>query len=209
MEKPLTVTSGIAAAKFSKFVEQVLDPACSAAGIIDRRFQLILEQEKDLKVRTRVEQLLRDLDAEVMESEMISVDYDEANAIVTAFDANNFRSKWVDLDLATIQVAGSGKVDHQVFEWHPNRVIYNREIWPNLKKAKPGYKFADFLTALKYALKLSDRQLQYPLVILFEHNGLLYCLILGRVDGRRLVGVLRDNLGGYWLEYCRFLLVRE
>lgn len=208
METPLTVTP-VADRKFGKFYWHVFEPACEAAGFTDERFQLLLEQEKDLQVRTRVEQFLRELNSQVMESETISVDYDEANAIITAFEANNFGSKWVNLDLTTIQVAGHGKVDHRVFEWHPGRVVYNREIWPNLKKAKPGYKFADLLTALKYAFKLPDRQLQYPLVILFEHLGQLCFLFLNRIDGRRGVSVSRGCLDSHWSGLCRFLLVRE
>ena len=210
MEASLTVTP-VADRKFGKFYTQVFEPASEAAGFTDERFQLLLEQEKDLQVRTRVEQFLRELNGQVMESETVSVDYDEANATIAAFEANKFGSKWVDLDLATIQVGGSGKVDHKVFEWHPNRVVYNREIWPHdkLKKVKPGYKFADFLTALKYALKVPDRQLDHPLVILFEHNGRLCYLYLRRDGVERRVGVNRTSLGGSWRGGCRFLLVRE
>lgn len=208
MEAPLTVTP-VADRKFGKFYQQVFEPACEAAGFTDERFQLLLEQEKDIQVRTRVEKFLRELSGEVMESETISVDYDEANAIIAAFEANNFGSKWVDVDLATIQVVGKGKVDHKVFEWHPGRVVYNRELWPNPKAAKPGYKLADFLTALKYALKLSGRQMQYPLVILFKINGQLCDLYLYRCGDLRSVRVFRGRLGGIWSERCRFLVVRE
>jgi hypothetical protein len=142
------------------------------------------------------------------------VDYDEPNAIIAAFEANSFGSKWVAVDLAAIRVEGKGKVDHKVFEWHPNRVVYNREIWPHekLKKAKPGYKFADFLTVLKYALKLPDRQMQHPLIILFEINGQLCYLYLRRYGDLRYANVSRDRLGRLvspWHEACRFLLVRE
>ena len=211
METPLTVPP-VADRKFGKFYEQVFEPASIAAGMTDRRFQLLIEQEKDLQVRTRVEQFLRELDGEAMESDTVSVDYEEANAIVAAFEANQFGSEYVDLDLATIQVAGSGKADHQVFEWHPNRVVYNREIWPHdkLKKTKPGFKFADFLTALKYALKLPGRQLDHPLVILFEHSGGPWYLVLYRVGGGRYAHV-RRNVPWWQMGRgrVRFLLVRE
>lgn len=211
MSDTSTVTTAISDGQIAKFYEQVFHPAFGASEITEPRFQLILEQEKDLQVRTRFEQFLRQLESEVMGSETIPVDYDELNSIVAAFEANKFGSKWVDVELATIQVAGSGKVDHKVYEWHPNRIVYNREIWPqaNLKKVKPGYKFADFLTALKYALKVPDRQLDHPLVILFELNGKLCYLCLSRRVGLRVVFVNRTRLGHYWLAICRFLLVRE
>ena len=210
MEAPLTVTP-VADRKFGKFYEQVFEPACEAVGITDKRFQQLLEQEKDAQVRTRFEQFIRELNASIMESETISVDYDEASGVVAAFEANKFGDKWVDLNLSTIQVAGKGKVDHKVFEWHLNRVVYNREIWPHekLKKVKPGYKFADFLTALKYALKVPGRQLDHPLVILFEHNGRLCYLLLRRIGDSRRVDVRRDLLGIRWGGDVRFLLVRE
>lgn len=178
MESPLTVTL-VADRKFGKFYEQVFEPACEAAGMTDHRFQLLLEQEKGLRVRTRVEQLLCELNGEIMESATIFVDYDEPNAIVTAFEANNFESKLVELDLATIQVAGSGKVNHQVFEWDTGRISSNRDVWPK-PKDRPSFKYADFLTALKYALKLPDRQMQHGLIIPFEHDGKPCHLIIRR-----------------------------
>src|SRR5580698_10357386 len=99
MEAPLTVTTAIADGKISKFNETALLPALASLGITDSRFQLILEQEKDIQLRTNLEKLFRQLNGEVMESETISVDYDEPNAIVAAFKANDFGSKWVDVDL--------------------------------------------------------------------------------------------------------------
>ena len=143
METPLTVTTAIADGKISKFNETALLPALAALGITDSRFQLMLQQEKDIQLRTNLEKLFRQLNGDVMESETISVDYDEPNAIVSAFAANNFGSKWVDVDLAAIQVAGSGKVDHAVFEWHPNRVTVtfwvgvNRFFPENFRKNLP------------------------------------------------------------------------
>lgn len=147
---------------------------------------------------------------EVMKSETISVDYDAPNAIVTAFEANNFHSGTSARSLAAMAIllVGKGKVDRQVFEWHPSRRVHNREIWPEIE-AQPGYKFADVLTALKYALKLPDRQLQYPLVILFDHRGQCYCLFLDRLGGRRLADVYRATLNLPYRKSCRFLLIRQ
>jgi hypothetical protein len=145
---------------------------------------------------------------EVMKSETISVDYDEANAIITAFEAKNAGWRGGAKYLATTQVAGKGKVNHQVFEWHPNRVVHNRELWPKIE-AQPGYKFADVLTAMKYALDLPDRQMQYPVAILFEQNSRPYCLYLDRLEGRPQVDVFRLSLDLGYRKSFRFLLVHE
>ncbi len=210
MEPPFTVAP-VADRKFDKFYAQVFEPACEAIGITNERFQNLMEQDNDAQVQARFEQFIRELNASIMESETIPVDYDEPNAILAAFEANDFGNKWVELDLATIQVAGKGKGSHKVFEWHPNRVLSNREIWPknNLNKIKPGYKFADPLTALKYALKVPHRQFQHPLVILFELEGLLWYLDLDKDEDLRHVCITRAYFDNSWRNNVRFLLIRE
>jgi hypothetical protein len=110
--------------------------------------------------------------------------------------------------LATIQVAGKGKVNHQACEWHPNHRVRNRELWPKIE-ARSGYKLADVLTVMKYALELPDRQMQYRLAILFEQNGRPYCLYLDRLSGRPRVDVFRITLDLPYRQSFRFLLDRE
>jgi hypothetical protein len=161
---------------------------------------------------------------EVMKSETVSVDYGAPNAVIVAFAANQFyRSPQgavgligaasLRRNLTNSQSMGTGTVNREVFEWFPDRTLHNRDIWPEIE-AKPGYQFADILTALQYALKFPDRQLQYPLVIMFvqdEQSDKHFVLCLDRIRGKRTADVFRVSLNLPWSRgrHFRFLLVKK
>lgn len=73
-----------------------------------------------------------------------------------------------------------------------------------------GFQFVDPLTSLLYALKLPERQTKYPLGILFYDTEGELCYLCLFVDGDgRYLNVYRNSPGGRWLDYVRFLAVRE
>ena len=145
---------------------------------------------------------------------IIPVDYDSADAINAAITENDFGSKYVSVDTSKIPLGGTGQVDEEVHEVHFGKRMYNRDLPEALKQRgvesgfKLGFKFANFLTALKFALKHPGKQLEYPLVILFyDVNGQLCYLYLYEDDGERDLSVNPDNPGDYWRDYVRFLAV--
>lgn len=174
------------------------------------RFQKIVEQERQLCVRSRFVQFLRDIAAEIIDMVAIHSDYTALNAIAKALDDNRFDTKYLELRPEQIPLMGSGEVDHEVGEVHLNQYLTTREVMAKIDER--GYKFADPLTALLYALKLPDRQRQHPLVILFEDStGRICYLILGGDGLERNVHGNRDSLDDRrpWRWYYRFLVVRK
>src|SRR3989344_2772901 len=138
---------------------------------------------------------------------IISVSY-VPGAIAQAIEANHFDSKYLDLSPDQIPLIGSGSVEHEVHEVHFDRVMFNRDLLlPDALGS--GMQFADPLTALHYALKLPNRQRYYPLFVLFEVGGQLWCLCLHGAASERWLRVDRLGLNGNWLPGCRFLAVRK
>jgi septum formation topological specificity factor MinE len=171
------------------------------------RFQLILQQEKNLKVRSRFVQFLRDILAEIIDMVAIHVNYSEENAIAKAIEDGHFNDKYLDLKPEEIPLIGSGEADHEVGELHLNEYLTTRDVM--VKVDEQGFKFADPLTALRYAVKLPERQRQYPLAILFEAAGRLWFLILDRNADERGLIVYRCYLDRGWGGRYRFLVVRK
>lgn len=180
--------------------------------------QALIEQEKDLKVGSRVVELLKTIIAEIIKWVTIRCNYDAPNAIAQAIEDNQFGYKYLDLPADQIPLlgppsrageAGSGEVDHEIGEVHLNQEgITTREVLRKINTSERN--FCDPLTALRYAAERPDRQRQYPLAILFEDaNGQLWDLILYEGDGGRRVVVRRGNLDDGWIAGCRFLVVRK
>ena len=179
-----------------------------------RVFRRVETQELDAFVKSR-SKTLRQKILQVVEQEfeffsgrvIITVSY-VSGAIVQAIEANHFDSEYVDLSLDQIPLIRSGSVEHEVHEVHFDRVMFNRDLLlPDALGS--GMQFADSLTALQYALKLPDRQRHYPLVVLFEVAGQLWCLRLSGVAGERRLRVDRVGPDGNWGPVCRFLTVRK
>ena len=139
---------------------------------------------------------------------VISVNYDEADAIAKAIKAGAFDYNWVSIDVNDIPLGGTGQANHEVFELQLNRIIYSRDLPDELDSRELA--FADPLTALRYAKELPDRQRKYPLGILFTNTkGQLCSLILRERDRRRYLFVSHENSDDDWLELYRFLVVRK
>ena len=146
----------------------------------------------------------------------VPVNYDELEAIAKAIEENKFGWKYVGLDPAKIPLIGTDQVVREVHEVHFGRVMYNRDLPNALKQRgeelgyKGGFKFADLLTALRFACANPDRQKKYPLAILFtDKNGQLWCLYLDEDSDGRNLNVNQSALAYYWLENVRFLVVCE
>ena len=199
----VTVSEGQA----RKLVDQ-LKPGLVEAIMVGKlphdRFQFMLQQEKNLKIRSRFVQFLRDILAEIIEMVAIHSSY-QPNAIAMAIDENHFDATCLNLAPEQIPLMGSGEVEHEVSALHLNEYLTTREVMAKVDER--DFKFADPLTTLLYALKLPDRQRQYPIITLFEVNGQLWYLLLeGDVGGRDL-RVDRYDLDGRLNGRCRFLVV--
>ncbi len=70
-----------------------------------------------------------------------------------------------------------------------------------------GKKFASPLTALRYATKYPEKQLCDPLAVIFEIDGDLWHLILGRDRSKRRLTIGLCGLGYEWGESFHFLVV--
>lgn len=141
------------------------------------------------------------------------VNYDLANAIATAIEANGFGYKHLDVDVDQIPLIGIGKTVEQVREVGFDKVMYNCHLPEALKQKgveagfKNGYIFANPLTALLWALKNPDIQKDHPIGILFYVRQQLYCLSLGSIDGVRRLSVYEDTSDNHWGNFVRFLVV--
>lgn len=142
------------------------------------------------------------------------VDYDLSNAIAKAIEEAGFDWKYLGLSPEDMPLVGTGQVEHEVHEVHFGKVMYNRDL-PNALKERGkalgfpnGFKFADVLTAIRYACALPDQQRKYPLGILFtDAKGRLWCLYLHEDGRERYLLVYRRGPVSHWDESVRFLVV--
>lgn len=178
------------------------------SGITGETFQKMLEQQRELRIRSRVVELLEQIATEIAKSFVIPVNYDEPNAIVQAAEAGKFDYKNTNVEFDDIPLGGTGEAENEVLELHLNRTVYSHDLPAELDSRE--LEFADPLTALMYAVKLPDRQREYPLGILFNNKqGQLCYLALGEdLDGRGL-SVRSEPPGGRWHTGYRFLVVRK
>ena len=204
---PSAVVSEGQARKLADQLTPGLVEAIVEGNLPHDRFQQMIQQEKNLRVRTRFVQFLRDVLAEIIDMVAIHANYGEENAIAKAIEDGHFDNKYLDLKPEQIPLVGSGEADHEVGELHLNQYLTTREVM--VKVDEQGFKFADPLTALRYAVKLPERQRQYPLAILFEVKVLLWCLVLFGGADKRALGVGRCGLGSCWSGDYRFLVVRK
>lgn len=145
----------------------------------------------------------------------IPVNY-ELNAIAQAIEAGKFDDKFVSVPLNEIPLVGTGQTIQLVREVHFNREMYNRDLPDALKDSgqqlgfKAGFKFADPLTALRFAGINPDRQKKYPLGILFTSTeGQLCSLYLYGYASKRRLYVNQSDPVDLWRESVRFLAVCE
>jgi hypothetical protein len=146
---------------------------------------------------------------------VIPVDYDQPNAIATAIEDGRFDDNFLGIDPSQVRLSGRGKAAHEVFEYCFGKMIYTLDLLAEFRKPDFTLKFADPLTALRYAAKLPDQQRKHTLAILFENNSLfeklqIFDLILdATVDGNRSLFIDSHPLGSHWDENQRFLCVRK
>ena len=143
-------------------------------------------------------------------------EYDESEAIARAIEAAEFDEKYVRLASVQIPLVGTGRVVREVHEVHFGRVMYNRDLPNALKERgeelgfKNGFKFADPLTALRFAGTNPNQQRKYPLAILFtDHACQLWSLCLHGHSGGRHLNICRSGPDDNWHGLVRFLAVCE
>ena len=143
----------------------------------------------------------------------VPVDYAAPNAVQAAIEENRFAKTYIYVEVSDIPLCGEGEAVEMVREVHFDKVMYNRDLPEALKQRgieagfANGYKFANPLTALKFAKKNPDKQKEYPFGILFYIGKQLCCLCLGAGGEGRRVRVDKGYPDGYWLEAVRFLVV--
>ncbi len=203
-------TSLVSEDQARKLVDQItlgMVEAIVGSSLPSDRLQKILEQEDHLHLRSRFVKFLHDIEAEIVDMVSIRTNYDAPNAIANAIEGNRFDEKYLALKPEQIPIVGSGEVDHEVGEVHFNEHLINRDVIAMIDGR--GYRFADPLTTLLYAIKLPDRQGQYPLAVIFEIDGQQWFMILDRGGSGRCVDVVRSGLSVVWPGTYRFLVVRK
>jgi len=216
--KNLSPSKGFSRGQIGK-VEEMLGHGITKSTV----FQNTPTAEIDRFVKT-VGPDLRDVWVELLEKRFqgftgifqVPVNYDEPEAIASAIETAKFDWKYVGLSPEEIPLIGTGQVMSEVREVHFGRVMYNRDLPNALKQRgeelgyKGGFKFADPLTALRFACAKPDQQRKHPLVILFtDKNGRLWYLYLYEDDGERRLSVGQDYPDGDWDGLVRFLAVCE
>ncbi len=93
-----------------------------------------------------------------------------------------------------------------VKEMHLNAYLTTRNAMARVNEE--GKKFASPLTALRYVAKYPSRQLEYPMVVIFEIDGWFWGIFFGR-RGSVLRGLDVDhfNFSRMWHHSFRFLVV--
>ena len=143
----------------------------------------------------------------------VPVNYGVENAIQAAIDENDFANTYIYVDVASIPLIGTGETVEQVREVCFDKVMYNRDLPAALMQKgieagfKNGYKFANPLTSLLYALKHQQKQVEAPRGILFYIGKQLCYLYLDADGSKRHVRVLKDDPDYYWSKSVRFLVV--
>lgn len=220
--------------------QQTLSPSQAATGLTRGQAEKLLDMAVHGMIKSYVFQGVptsqvdefvkvvgpdaRDVYVELMERRFqaftgrfcIPVNYDEPDAIAKAIDDNAFGDKYVYVEPANIPLGGTGETVEQVHEVHFGKIMYNRDL-PAALKARGvelgfplGFKFANPLTALRYAKKFPEKQLEQPRGILFyDKSGRLCCLYLDEDGGGRVLDVGRGSPGGIWRGSVRFLVVPE
>lgn len=198
MKTASTPSTKITDEQISKLFDQIR-PGIHRAGITGNKFQKMIQQEKSLKIRSRMVTLLLAIADEVMDSSMISVDYDQVNAIARAIKAGGFDSKsFRGVDLSEIPLCGTGKATYEVLELPWDGSIYINNSF--LKLDSWDLVLADPLTALRYASKLpSDRRERKMLATRFKVQGRVSFLTVCQFHGKRHLNLYpapsRDYLG--------------
>jgi len=182
------------------------------SGIPRRRFQVLLKQEKRLKLTSRLTQLVRTVLVEAIEYTNIRCNYDEDNAFDKAVKEAGFDNISSSLPNASVPPGGKGEINHQVGEMHLGECLaagQHFSIKETIDRVQGcDHLFVTPLAAIRYVIQLPDRQRQYPLGTLFEADRQLWYLILGEYKGKRRLTIsdcysleasLSDNL--------RFLVV--
>jgi len=143
----------------------------------------------------------------------VAVNYALPNAIRQTVDDNNFDYKYVYVDLDQIPLNGTGEVVEQVHEVAFGEVMYNRDLPAALKRKgqdagfENGFKFANPLTALRYAKENPEKQIEAPRGILFYIGEQLCYLYLDSDVSVRGLGVYKGYPGDDWGKSVVFLCV--
>jgi hypothetical protein len=144
---------------------------------------------------------------------ILPVNYGAPEAVIRAIEEAKFDWKKVNLSPNNIPLVGAGQVVHEVYEVNFGKIIYNSDLPNALKESGKkfgfanGFKFADPLTALRYACAFPDQQRKYQIAILFNAEGHRWVLCLDESDGKRGLRVHEFSLCGYWAENIRFLAI--
>ncbi len=156
-----------------------------------------------MRTAATMAKLDRRLDRRAEAPMTIHSDYAAPSAIEKALRENFFDSLFLDLEPKQIPLVGEGEADHLVHEVHLNKCLEIHRICAEIDER--GYKFADPLTAILYALKLPDRQLEYPLCVFFKRNRRLWYIIFGKNCYGRTMDVRRCISTGTFGEAYRYL----
>lgn len=168
---------------------------------------------EDLTAIVGHNELLQQLAATIIElsKKIIQVVVDYAMSLGDMIVAGKY--DWVnsDINAKNFPISGKDKKAVDVELWHPNKYFSNGdEVIAELKKSKPGYRFARIEELLALGVAQSELQRQFPIAALgsiWHHAGHRNFAFLGRFDAKRYLYLfyLENGFNGNW----RFAVVRE
>jgi hypothetical protein len=196
----------VAIRKARKLVSQIvpgLVEAIANGDFPEHRFQEMIEREKNLRVRSRVTELLKSIISGIVDTAPVHVNYATPDAIKQAIVANGFNSVRIfGLKQEEIPVVGNGEVDLNVGMVSLSHYYDNTgKVLSEIKLR--GYKFVDPLTALNFALKFPDVQRKVALTTLFRSDMGTNILILSGDASKRSLEISRNegHVGVFELKY--------
>lgn len=126
--------------------------------------------------------------------------------VKTAIATGKFFHQYVKLPIEKFPLAQ--ETLNGVKELHFDEHLTARGIKGRVHSANK--RFASPLTALRYATKYPEKQLQYPLAVFFEVDNQIWCLILGNEDSERTLRVEQLDLDtDEFVNFFRFLVVDQ
>ena len=144
-------------------------------------------------------------------TEVFHVTVDYTKSIAEMVRANNF--DWVNNDVTDehFPVKGSGQAELE-FKVHDFGGYINGED-AIAEADKMGFRVAEPIEGLVFAVKYPDEQRKNPIVVLGSPwqfvDGIHFVLLLCERGSKRRLTLLHVDGDGSWYRYCRFLLVRK
>lgn len=197
-----------------------LRPGIQSCGIPKEDFQIMLEQERVLKIRSRFKGLLQGLHHEISKFVSITVDYSRIeliSEIAGEFKLDLEICKYTECNdqpqLSEIPLVGTGNMSHEVFElWLRNFATGSvRQASDFVHEFEVrGIVLADPLTTLLYACEVFKEQRGDIESFFTASNGQFCHMLLKRkLDGSMIIRIQHAHSWCLFGGMGKFLVVRK